>query len=189
MDKKLLRQEFLLKRNNTSFCSKKYFLASHKIYNAIKNILNKSKFTSKSSLNIGVYYPVKGEPDLLKLLTYSNSQHYGLPKIYESEMKMVHYTQGQTLLMGKYHGIHEPESDDELIPDIICAPSLAYSIDGYRLGFGRGYYDKYLSKRESASKILKLGVCFDEFLLHKLPIEKHDVRFDYIITEKRRIKL
>ena len=70
----------------------------------------------------------------------------------------------------------------ELKPDIVIIPSLAYSLHGNRLGFGMGYYDKYFNKIDVNSKIIKLGVCFHEYLYEYLPTEDHDIKMDYIIT-------
>lgn len=188
MDKAILRQEILQQRQNKSFNNSKYVVASEIICDAVIDII--SNATLDLSVNIGMYYPIKGEPDLLKIITNNNDLwYYGLPKIYKSRMKIISYNQGDKLIIGKYDQIYEPKSDNEFIPNIMCVPALAYSKSGYRLGFGGGYYDKYFSQIEFASKILKLGVCFDEFLLGDLPVESHDIKFDYIITEEKTIKL
>lgn len=186
MDKQTLRQKILEQRKHKYFYSDKYNNASMVICDVVMDIIDNINI---SPINIGLYYPIKGEPDLLKIITKTNDRNYGLPKIYKSGMKILSYNNESKLIVGKYDKIYEPKSGVELIPNIICVPALAYGQNGYRLGFGGGYYDKYLSSIEISSKIIKLGVCFDEFLLHDVPVEKHDIRFDYIITEENTIKL
>lgn len=156
---------------------------------------------------IGLYLPFKGEPDLTKLMLQRASWAFGLPKLEADKMKFVHYQIGTKLenssslnLDSNNYGIRDseksvikglmqPSSNIEILPNVIIAPGLAYSIDGYRLGYGTGYYDKYLSYKKETSLIIKIGVCFDKYLLEYLPHQDHDARFDYIITDKIILKL
>lgn len=156
---------------------------------------------------IGLYLPFKGEPDLTKLMLHHTDSAFGLPKLEADKMKFVHYQIGAKLenssslsLSSNNYGIRDleksavkrlmqPSSNIEILPNVIIAPGLAYSIDGYRLGYGAGYYDKYLSYKKETSLIIKIGVCFDKYLLEYLPHQDHDVRFDYIITDKIILKL
>ena len=64
-------------------------------------------------------------------------------------------------------------------------PSLAFDKDKFRLGYGRGYYDRFLSKSiKENNDILKVGVAFSFQKYHKLPINQNDVKLDFILTEK-----
>lgn len=64
--------------------------------------------------------------------------------------------------------------------DLIFVPGLAYDKNGYRLGFGGGYYDKFLLKSSNANFI---GVIYDEYILNEIPIEKHDISMSYLVSE------
>lgn len=65
--------------------------------------------------------------------------------------------------------------------DLIIVPCLAYDADNYRLGWGGGFYDRFLSSQAGA---LKVGVCFSNgFAESGLPHEPHDIRLDMVITE------
>lgn len=67
--------------------------------------------------------------------------------------------------------------------DLILVPCLAFGKDNYRLGWGGGFYDKFLATQPQA---LKIGVCFENgFVPGSLPIEAHDVKLDVIITEEK----
>ena len=64
-------------------------------------------------------------------------------------------------------------------------PILVFDKKKYRLGYGKGFYDRYLIKNLKQSKnILTVGVAFSFQKHHKLPINKNDVKLDFIITEK-----
>ena len=87
------------------------------------------------------------------------------------------------LEIGNY-GVLEPidkKNYDNKI-DIILIPGLAFDKKGFRLGFGKGYYDKFLKNHEDS---IKIGLGFEEQIIDSLPIEPHDVAVDMIITEKK----
>jgi 5-formyltetrahydrofolate cyclo-ligase len=69
--------------------------------------------------------------------------------------------------------------------DVLLLPGLAFDESGNRLGQGGGWYDRVLS---SAPAALKIGVCFDCQIADVVPHESHDVRVDFVVTEKRVIK-
>ena len=140
----------------------------------------------KVTNSVGLYLPLKGEPDLTSLL--DNNWVFCLPKINGDKIEFVPYQKGIELEKGT-KGIKHPLSDSTLIPSIIVVPGLAYCQKGYRLGFGSGCYDKYFSRHIINTLTIKIGVCFDKYLLESLPIEKHDTKFDYVITENTVLKL
>ena len=90
-------------------------------------------------------------------------------------------------LMKGAFGIMQPKQKsvfDVSIIDTIVVPGVAFDIDGHRLGYGHGFYDKLL-KRLTA---VKIGLAYDLQLLEKLPRESHDERMDIIVTESRVIR-
>lgn len=91
-----------------------------------------------------------------------------------------------TLITGKM-GIREPQERIPVSPvevDTFILPGLAFDLQGGRLGYGAGIYDTILAQaRKSAPKI---ALCYDwQVLDEPLPLEPHDVRMDYLVTEKR----
>ncbi|MFN9477327.1 MAG: 5-formyltetrahydrofolate cyclo-ligase [Rickettsiales bacterium] len=161
-----------------------------------KNLSNKNRNSTEvetdnfeifSAANpIGLYLPLKGEPDLTSLL--DNNWVFCLPKINGDKIEFVHYHKSM-VLEKESKGIKHPPSDTILVPSIVIVPGLAYCQKGYRLGFGSGCYDKYFSRPIINTPTTKIGVCFDKYLLESLPIEKHDTKFDYVITENTVLKL
>lgn len=89
------------------------------------------------------------------------------------------------------YGVQEPAAKirDEKPPedlDLIIVPGACFTRDGYRIGYGGGYYDSFLSKH--SNQALKIGFCYDRFILDSIPVEEHDVPVDIIITEKEIIR-
>ena len=134
-----------------------------------------------------VYLSAFNEPDTLKIINYlikdnikivvpiSNTEDYTLSLSYINDI--------DNLKKGAY-GIYEPitithASVDEI--DIALIPGIAFSKNGDRLGFGKGYYDKFLSD----FKGIKIGLCYDFQICDEIPVSSHDIKMDAIITEKR----
>ena len=65
--------------------------------------------------------------------------------------------------------------------DLILVPGIVFDKEGHRIGYGLGYYDKFLSK---VPKAIKIGLAFDFQVIDKIPREMHDVPVDFIVTEK-----
>ena len=85
--------------------------------------------------------------------------------------------------------ILEPKNKDKVIfPKIILIPLLGYSKSGFRLGYGGGYYDKYLSKN-GIGDVKKIGIAFSFQEVEEIPVEDHDERLDWILTEKHLYKV
>ncbi|NCB74677.1 MAG: 5-formyltetrahydrofolate cyclo-ligase [Clostridia bacterium] len=88
------------------------------------------------------------------------------------------------LPVGRY-GIPSPrEGSNELIPengDIIIVPALSCDVEGYRLGHGGGYYDRYLA----ACKAFSVGLCRETLMSVRLPRDEFDIRLNCLVTEKR----
>ena len=93
------------------------------------------------------------------------------------------------ITIGAY-GIREPNKATPLVPldsiDAIIVPAVAYDTNGYRLGYGGGFYDRFLDKLNP--NCIKIGVAFELQVFDDVPKEPHDAKLDYIITESRIIK-
>lgn len=80
-------------------------------------------------------------------------------------------------------GIQEPKEGSQLIEpnqiELGIIPNIVVSQDGYRLGYGGGFYDRYLIR----SKMFRLAVCRQQLVQDQLPVESHDQKVDAIVTE------
>ena len=95
------------------------------------------------------------------------------------------YEKNFKLRMGKFN-IPEPNHlSDEIKPELFFVPCLGFDLNGYRIGYGGGYYDKTLSKLVSENhKFYSVGYAFDDQKQVKIPIEKFDHKLDFVLTEK-----
>ena len=139
-----------------------------------------------SCQTIGVYLPMHNEPDMTSLIAQNPNKKFALPKVINGEMIFAEYQNSdQTARNIKFPLLQEPLSHNALLPDLLIIPGLAFDLKGYRLGLGKGHYDRYLSKNHNLKTI---GVCFSQNLLQRLPTEDHDCKMDYIVTEHSIIK-
>jgi len=98
-------------------------------------------------------------------------------------MEFYEITCPDDLIKGSF-GINEP--DTALCPKIECfdnsiiiVPALAFDKRGYRLGYGKGYYDRFLEKYP----FISMGLCYNVLMVDELPVDKHDKSVNYVITE------
>lgn len=87
------------------------------------------------------------------------------------------------LIEGKY-GIPEPREKVPLEPGLVIVPGIAFGRCMHRVGYGKGYYDKYLKK----TKVYRIGICYEFQIFNQLPTHEDDVPMNEIITEQRIIK-
>lgn len=89
------------------------------------------------------------------------------------------------------YGIREPKEEyvrpvDKKDIDLVIVPAVAYDINGYRLGYGGGFYDRFLETLRDDAKAI--GIAFDLQIFDEVPKEDHDAKLNCIVTEKRIIR-
>ena len=87
------------------------------------------------------------------------------------------------LSINKY-GIPEPISNKIKYPDILLVPLVAFDKNFNRIGYGGGFYDRYIQKIKKKKKIITIGLAYSFQKVKKIPINKYDIKLDFIITEK-----
>ena len=160
---------------------KKYFEIRKEFFNPLV-LLIKSKF-KKKKLKLALYYPSSFETNVLKLLelNYISNKDILLPVIEENNsMNFFPWKKDGVLHVNKF-GMLEPVKSKLNIPNIMLVPLLAFDKDKNRLGYGKGFYDRYLNNFKN---ILTIGVAFSFQKYHNLPVNNKDVKLDYILTEK-----
>ena len=156
-------------------------------FNQIIKILKKEKINKKV---IGGYYPVNFEVDDLTLLKKfeKNKFSIALPVIKKNfQMDFYRWSFSDLLRVNKY-GIPEPEIKNIVYPDILLIPLVAFDKDLNRLGYGGGYYDRLIEKLSKKKKTLKIGLSLSMQKIDKVPINVHDQKLDYIVTNKYILK-
>ncbi len=135
------------------------------------------------------YAPLPGELDLWPLLmnALAAGKTVSLPR-FDAEQKgymACHIRNAAKDLREGEFGIREPGESCERISlnrlDLILVPGIAFDLNGYRLGRGKGYYDRLLAEASGPT----CGVAFDEQIVSQIPTEPHDVRLNCILTPTR----
>ena len=146
-----------------------------------------SNLLSAHSGWLSLYQPFRGEIDPGFINDLWPKDHICLPKTSGNHMCFYPWQDGDNLSSGAF-GIKEPlPTAPAVYPDVMILPLLACDRDGYRLGYGGGYYDRYLAEHDCA---LKIGIGFDCQYLEGdiLPRENHDQRLDALLMPTRLIK-
>ena len=177
MNKKIaIRKKYFLNR------SKNYFVVKKNFFQSIIKILRKYK-----KKKLGLYYPTSHELDILPIqdFEFQRKMKFLLPAI-KTDCSMVFYEWSKKgLLSINKYGIPEPIKSKVITPDIVLVPLLAFDKYKNRLGYGKGFYDKFLySIKKKKKKIISIGVAFSFQNHHKLPTNDNDYKLDYVITEK-----
>lgn len=130
------------------------------------------------------YFSFRQEPDLTPLFSYPQFQ-WGFPRCVGKSLVWHSIFPGDSLTTGAY-GISEPHPKAPLINpanvDLILVPAVACDVRGYRLGYGGGFYDRFLSLPEWMSKPT-IGIVFEFGYLQQLPIDSWDKPLHDVCTE------
>jgi len=171
-------------RNKTLKIRKKLFDKDLKIdSNKFISFLKKNRLNLK---NFGGYYPSNYEIDDLDVLNLLEKKNFkvSLPIIKkDNQMNFYRWSRSDPLRVNKF-GIPKPVSSKIFYPDILLVPLVAYDNNLNRLGYGGGYYDRFIEKLEKTKKIIKIGLAFSFQKISSIPIDQYDKRLDFIITEK-----
>ena len=178
-------QKSILRKKYFNLRKKKYYEIDKKFFLPLLSLI-KANF-KKDNLKLALYYPSNFEINVLKLLenNYMTNKNILLPVIKKnSQMNFFSWKKNEVLFINKY-GMLEPDTSNVKIPDIMLVPILVFDKYKYRIGYGKGFYDRYLRKfLKRYNKILTVGVAFSFQRYHKLPISKNDVKLDFILTDK-----
>lgn len=145
---------------------------------------------SQTSGRVGLFHPLAGEPDLMALAQAESQRRFAFPKMVESQLQFFSFKGAPRWKAGRF-GVSEPdlevasaESLDDLT--VVCLPGVAFDRSGGRLGRGQGYYDRALKDFRGT----KVGVAYAAQVVNEsLPLERHDVTINYLVTEKYLLKV
>ena len=93
------------------------------------------------------------------------------------------WTSKDPLSVNKY-GIPEPISKKKVYPNILLVPLVAFDKSNNRIGYGGGFYDRYINKIKKNKKIITIGLAFSFQKVNNIPINEYDIKLDFIVTEK-----
>ena len=173
-NKARLREKFSKIRKEVAFRDEKNCKITEKVIQLL---------LEKSPSSVFAYVSFGSEVDTKLLITRLFSERkVFVPHTALGEMQAVRLTDLDKLFFvdkkGNVYAENEERLEREDSPSVTIVPMLAFSKDLYRLGYGGGYYDKFLSKTNT----YKIGLAYDEQLTDELTNEAHDERLDCIVT-------
>lgn len=142
----------------------------------------------QTATNIACYIDFRNEVSTKSLIQWmwKNNKNVFIPLVNfkTKEMTFHQFMDYESLSISKF-GILEPNPQvhpvvDATLIDFMICPGVAFTTSGYRMGYGAGFYDRFLSTL--IPKPITVGVAFDLQVVHTLPVEPHDMQLDYIIT-------
>lgn len=173
MNKQDIRNKIKVLRNNYDVNDLK--TKSLKITNAF--------YKKYSCLNIFLlYYPIENEVNTIPLIDrlFVEGKEIYLPVVYDKYMIFKQFEGFDKLKAGKF-GINEPAGKElDSLPDIMCIPGIAFDEKCNRIGYGGGYYDRYLAVENT---IIKSAFAYEFQIIDKIKTENFDKAVDEIFTE------
>ncbi|WP_372396990.1 5-formyltetrahydrofolate cyclo-ligase [Azospirillum sp. HJ39] len=141
----------------------------------------------------GGYWPLGSELDARPALLHLG--HLGYPVSLPvsgprgTALAFRDWDPGGPMTVGRY-GIHEPPEGRALLrPSLLLVPLLAFDRGGHRLGYGAGYYDRTLDGLRDEGAVLAVGVAFAAQEVPAVPVDGHDERLDWIVTERETLRI
>ncbi len=141
---------------------------------------------------VALYAPILQEIDTIQLFdaAMAAGKRVLYPQVRNGYLQFRQVTDLQQLASGAY-GIPEPGLSGRDTPleqaDLIVVPGVAFDLQGHRIGFGKGYYDRCLSRLSGHATLV--GICHDFQLVERVPVEGHDISMQYVVTERRLITI
>ncbi|MCL6446070.1 MAG: 5-formyltetrahydrofolate cyclo-ligase [Alicyclobacillus sp.] len=138
---------------------------------------------------VALYAATRGEVDVLPMLPslVNMGCRAAAPRTYVAKKALqFHLVNPSTRWVTGAYGIREPDADagSEVLAEELCVilvPGVAFTREGGRIGYGGGYYDRFL--QYEAPQALRVGVCFGVQVAATLPLEPHDIRMTHLVTE------
>lgn len=156
-------------------CIRKSLSIAEKSTIAIKKIRENTLYIPAK--NVLIYYPLRYELNLLALL--DDEKNFYLPRVCGENLQICPFKKGDKLVASSFN-ICEPCSNS-INPrnlDLVVVPALMADKFGFRLGYGGGFYDRFLVKNNTVKTILPIA---KELIVEELPHEEFDIKIDEII--------
>ncbi len=138
---------------------------------------------------IAGYWPIREEFDVMPLLRrlIAMGHRCALPLVDNNQRELIfkEWHLGTEMIEGCYNIPEPAETSESLLPNILVAPLLAYDSEGYRLGYGGGYYDKTIRRSRTSDRlIMSIGAAFWDQRVDHVPHNHMDEKLDWIVTER-----
>ncbi len=180
MPKKSIREEILAKRKHLALDT-----CLARSLKAQESLVAMPEFIAAST--VGLYSPIHNEVFTEEIFRAARAggRQVVYPRVSGGSLEFVAVEDRTQLKRGAF-GVLEPSGSEAVMSqalDLLVVPGVAFDLVGYRLGYGKGFYDRVLHGEKRPG--LLVGLCFELQLVAELPFEAHDVKMDRIVTEDR----
>lgn len=136
----------------------------------------------RNARSIYGYLPYNQEVRTVAMLEQAlrDGKRVAVPKCYGDEMRFI-WMEDLSLVEKGYAGIPEPIADGPIADDetaLVLMPGMAFDREGHRIGYGGGFYDKFLAREENHPKV---ALCYDFQMVPYLETEEYDIPVDKVI--------
>ena len=146
-------------------------------------VMNDTAYKKTDTVFCYVSSAIEVDTSILIENSLSSGKTVAVPKCFGEDMRLFRIHSLDGLEKGAF-GILEPtDLSEETAPDensVCIVPALAFDCDGYRLGYGKGYYDRFLSEYKGVS----IGIIYDEYIIAEIPKDKFDIAVNNVISDK-----
>lgn len=153
-----------------------------------------------AATSVFLFWPLDGEVDLRPLTHRYPDKHWALPRVTpataseQSDYLVFHHFEDDSQLVAGAFGVMEPPEaasvmDLNALPadakPLVLVPGLMFDEAGYRVGYGKSFYDRYFASLNQPERLIKIGVVADALLVTEIPSDDWDLPVDMVVTEKR----
>ena len=182
MSKQILRRQILEMRDGMDILDRDYL--NSRLTSRIMSLEH-----IKKANTVMCYVSFGSEADTYEIMNrlWTLGKQIVVPRVNGDEMEFFFIKNKSDLVPG-YKGIMEPKEGCEKYEpskgDIMLVPGAVFDERLFRIGYGKGFYDRYLEKHKG---LYAIGMCFDFQVVDAIPVDKWDRGLDIIVTEKRNI--
>lgn len=180
MKKKAVRKQFLALRKRLDLLS-----CARLSQQAQQQLIASTPFSRANCL--ALYSPIHNEVATEQVFAAAreSGKRVYYPRVAGDELDFIEVSKLSSLVKGAF-AVAEPQLGEKTTVaelDLVVVPGVAFDLRGYRLGYGRGFYDRQLARK--AAETIAVGLCFEIQLCNLLPNDAHDQRVDFIATETK----
>lgn len=154
--------------------------------NMLKTLIQSSLWKNAQTIGITVSHGFEWDTTNIIKKAWEQGKQVCVPKCLPKNRKMIFYQiDNFDQLEVVYYNLLEPKPDettpkDKKFIDLIVVPGVVFDKKGYRIGFGGGYYDRYLANYKNET----VSLLHTKQLINRIPIDNHDIAVKYLLTEK-----
>lgn len=139
-------------------------------------------------ISVSGYWPLEGEIDVRPTLAHYHElgHQVGLPVVVAKNAPLIfrRWHPEDEMVQGSFKVMTPPDHAPDVVPSVLLVPMLAFDPDGYRLGYGGGFYDRTLAKLRSEAHAVAVGVAYAAQEVPFVPRGRYDQPLDFIVTER-----